>query len=124
MPRYSEQDFDPPAPVAWVILRDPDSGASLGGVPMLIDTGADVTIVPRPSVAELGVPMISDSGWALEGFGGDQTSADVANLEMKWGKRTFRGLFLVVDQDWGILGRKILNKVKMTLDGPNLTWTV
>jgi len=122
MPRYSEHDFDPPAPVAWVILRDPGSGASLGGIPMLIDTGADVTLVPRLSVEELGVPLVKDSGYELISFSGEQTSAEAARLEMTWEKRTFRGLFLVVDQSWGILGRNVLNTVKITLDGPNLTW--
>jgi len=46
MPKYDTENFDPPAPVAYVSIRDPETGASLSDVPMLIDTGADVTLLP------------------------------------------------------------------------------
>jgi len=37
--------------------------------------------------------------------------------------RTFRGRFLLIDQEWGVMGRDILNLVSLLLDGPNLTWS-
>ena len=37
--------------------------------------------------------------------------------------RTFRGQFLVVDQQVGILGRNILNALALLLDGPQQTWS-
>jgi hypothetical protein len=46
MPGYDPDQFDPPAPVARVELRDPASGAVVADVPMLIDTRADVTLLP------------------------------------------------------------------------------
>ena len=124
MPRYNEADFDPPAPVAWVILRDPGTGATLGGVPMLLDTGADVTLVPRSSIAELEMTPTDTVDYELIGFGGQHSSAQAVYLEMRWENRTFRGLFLIVDQAWGILGRNVLNTINIALDGPNLTWTI
>jgi hypothetical protein len=45
---YDDTLFTPPAPVARVTLRDPASDAWVGEVPMLLDTGADVTLIPRP----------------------------------------------------------------------------
>ena len=47
MPAYDAKLFDPPAPVAHVTLRHPATGASLSDVPMLMDTSADVTLLPR-----------------------------------------------------------------------------
>ena len=47
MPAYDDEGFSPAAPVAIVILRHPDSGKSLADVPMLIDSGADATLLPR-----------------------------------------------------------------------------
>jgi hypothetical protein len=47
MPKYDAENFDPPAPVAYVSLRDPATGASMSNVPMLIDTGADVHTLTR-----------------------------------------------------------------------------
>jgi hypothetical protein len=37
--------------------------------------------------------------------------------------RAFRGQFLVIDQQAGILGRNILNNLALLLDGPQLTWS-
>ena len=55
MPKYDAENFDPPAPVAYVTLRHPATGVSLSDVPMPIDTGADITLLPREYLDELGV---------------------------------------------------------------------
>ncbi len=46
MPSYDATHFDPPAPIAQVILRDPHSEAAVSDVPLLMDTGADITLLP------------------------------------------------------------------------------
>ena len=46
MPSYDATDCDPPAPVAQVTLRNPHSGEMVVDVPLLLDTGADVTLLP------------------------------------------------------------------------------
>ena len=46
MTAYDDDGFDPPAPVARVVLRHPDSAVSVTGVRMLIDSGADATLLP------------------------------------------------------------------------------
>ena len=61
MPKYDSESFDPPAPVAYVTLRNPATGASLSDVPMLIDTGADVTLLPRTYVDKLGIEAAGDA---------------------------------------------------------------
>jgi hypothetical protein len=53
MPKYDADNFDPPAPVAYVSLRNPVTGISITDVPMLMDTGADVTLLPRGYVDQL-----------------------------------------------------------------------
>jgi predicted aspartyl protease len=60
MPKYDAENFDPPAPVAYVSVRDPETGASLSNVPMLIDTGADVTLLPANFVEQLGMNPVHD----------------------------------------------------------------
>jgi hypothetical protein len=50
MPAYDAEHFDPPAPVASVTLRHLVTGVSLSDVPMLMDSGADVTLLPRDAV--------------------------------------------------------------------------
>ena len=46
MPAYDTSRFNPPAPLAWVALENMESGDFVSGVPMLIDSGADVTLIP------------------------------------------------------------------------------
>ena len=70
MPTYDTAHFEPPAPLAFVILQDPGTGATVQDVPMLLD----------------------------------------------------RGQFLLIDQEWGILRRNILNAISLILDGPDQSW--
>src|SRR5687767_15647668 len=72
---YDAAHFDPPAPVARVMLRDGDSGATAADVPLLLDTGADVTLLPRTIVERLGVPVLTDRTFELVGFDGAKTFA-------------------------------------------------
>jgi hypothetical protein len=44
MPDYDGEQFDPPAPLAKVLVRTPDHTASIPDVAMLIDSGADVSL--------------------------------------------------------------------------------
>ena len=53
MPTYDTVRFSPPAPVANIELRDAVSGRVSANVPMLLDTGADITLLPRARVNEL-----------------------------------------------------------------------
>ena len=89
---------------------------------MLLDSGADVTLVPQLAVNELGIVPTSDKWYELIGFDGKATLAPVVRLELVFCRRTFRGQFLLIDQEWGILGRNVLNIVPLLLDGPNLRW--
>jgi hypothetical protein len=41
---------------------------------------------------------------------------------MMFGRKTFKGRFLLIDQEWGVLGRDVLNHIVPVLDGPNQTW--
>ena len=122
MPAYSSDDFDPPAPVTLVDLRAPATGESMSGVPMLIDTGADVTLVPQSAVSQLGLRTAGGARYALAGFGGGTKLIEAVRLELVFCHKTFRGQFLPVDQAWGILGRNVLNAIPLLLNGPALTW--
>lgn len=54
MPSYDALRYDPPAPIAQVTLRASD-GATAPNVLLLIDTGADITLLPRGDILRLGV---------------------------------------------------------------------
>ena len=44
------------------------------------------------------------------------------NVEMVFLRRLFKGQYLVIDEDQGILGRDVLNHIALLLDGPGLSW--
>lgn len=122
MPVYDSELFDPPAPPARVNLRRPDTGLSWPNVPMLLDSGADITLVPEAVVGQLGDVVIPERRYELASFDGGTSFAPVARLDLIFCRRTFRGQFLLIEQGWGIIGRNVLNAMPVLLDGPQLTW--
>ena len=122
MPDYDGTHFDPPAPVASVKVRNPDNGATASGIRMLIDSGADVTLVPRSALVGVGIEMASVKHYELMGFDGTISQTPAVRLEMIFHGRTFRGQFLLIDSDWGIVGRDVINLLSLMLNGPKQTW--
>jgi hypothetical protein len=122
MPAYDAVRFAPPAPLASVSLRNSITSNVLQDVPMLLDSGADITLVPQGSVIQLGVEISSDNVYELMGFDGSRSLARVVELDLLFLQRKFRGRFLLIDQKCGIIGRDILNHLSLLFDGPNLNW--
>lgn len=121
MPAYESAGFDPPAPVARAGVVG--NARTIMGVPMLLDTGADVSVVPRDVADELGV-RVRQSRIRLLTFSGSESDAKVADLAVELGTYRFRGTFVVSGASYGLLGRNILNLLVATLDGPQLMWSV
>lgn len=91
MHKYDAETFDPPAPIAHVSIKDPATGASLSDIPMLMDTGADVTLLPTGSVEKLGLEPAQDVAYEIQGFDGEPKLAQVIELEMVFLGRKFSG---------------------------------
>lgn len=121
MPAYDSKDFNPPAPLATVSLRSHHNGVTLNDVPMLIDSGSDATLTPKRVVSELELEL-DENKYEVQSFDGQKSTINTAQLELVFGARTFRGRFLLIDSESGILGRNILNHFAFVLDGPRLTW--
>lgn len=122
MPAYDSKAFDPPAPLARVSLRSPENGSVVDDVPMLIDSGADVTLIPEMFLSELGIDLDQGESYELAAFDGLKSTTRAVRLELVFQRRTFRGLFLLSDGENGILGRNVINNLALVLDGPRLTW--
>lgn len=124
MPAYDSALFSPPAPVARVTLRNPSTGATLADIPMLIDSGADVTLLPQASVELLGIVADANTTYELTGFDGSQSSALAVRADLLFQHKTFKGEFLLINQEVGYIGRDILNHLSLSLDGPSLNWEI
>ena len=89
---------------------------------MLMDTGADVTLLPSSSVGQLGTEPAIDIAYEIQGFDGESKLAGMVELELVFLGKKFTGQFLLIDQPIGILGRNILNVLSITFDGPRGKW--
>lgn len=121
MQEYEAGAWDPPAPIVRATVRGPSDAAA--DVPMLIDTGSDVSVVPQAVAEAIGAPVHA-SRVPVRFFTGAEEGWDAADLSVEFARFRFEGLFLVVESSYGILGRNILNLVRLALDGPRLTWTL
>jgi predicted aspartyl protease len=121
MPAYDDSRFSPPAPVVYARLSDADSGDAMDDVPMLIDTGADVTLLPRAFVDAVGLAPTRGE-YDVLGFGGASLRSVAVQADLACFGKVSRGLYLLVDEPVGIVGRDILNEIVLVLNGPSLTW--
>ena len=122
MEAYDAARFDPPAPLALVTVTSEQPGVEIRDVPMLLDTGADVSPLPRSPVASLVVPAAAARLYELEAFDGSRSSAPAVTAEIQFLGKSFRGQFLLIDGWYGILGRNVLNNVSLLFDGPSRSW--
>jgi hypothetical protein len=100
-------------------MRD-SSGTIVNDVPMLIDSGSDVSLIPNGAADKLDLEI--GSGYELEAFDGSRKMAQTIQADLIFLGRAFRGKYVIVDSNMGILGRDVLNHITLLLDGPQLTW--
>ena len=122
MPSYDALNYDPPAPIAQVSLRAAN-GATVDNVHLLLDTGADTTLLPRSAIARLGINPDPALAYDLIGFDGTRSSTQAVDLDMIFLQKAFRGRYLLTDSDPGILGRDVLASVALLFNGPAQEWS-
>jgi hypothetical protein len=90
---------------------------------MLIDSGADITLIPEASLDELKSTLNPGESYQVEAFDGQPSVVQSLRLDLVFLGKTFTGRYLIVNSEAGILGRDILNLLALVLDGPRLSWT-
>lgn len=89
MGSYDSTRFSPSAPLAVVILRNSENGLEERDVPMLLDTGSDVTIVPQ--IYESRLNLTVNRQFELTGFDNKKSLSRTVNLDLIFEGKTFRG---------------------------------
>ena len=116
---YNTQ-FHPPAPFVLVTLRHPLTGNTLSGVPAQLDTGADRTLLPQSFADALQLPSIGEV--PIGGVGG--TISSMPCYAVFLGVHTLPESLIEViahpEESWVLLGRDVLNSLRIVLDGPRL----
>jgi predicted aspartyl protease len=116
--RYAENWY-PPMPVLEIQLGYPEKSLALGPYTAIVDTGADGTIIPIHLVERLDAPFTDDV--RLRGQWGEWHRARMFTVDIGIGSLCLPAVEVVGDEhgDEIILGRNVLNKLRLLLDGPN-----
>lgn len=122
MANYDSVRFSPPAPLANVTLRNPENGSEEKKVSMLLDTGSDVTLIPNIYAEKLNLSLIRQ--FELAGFDNKKSFSQTVELHIIFGEKTFRGEYFLIEQDYGVIGRNILNFLNVRFDGKALYWEI
>ena len=60
--------------------------------------------------------------YETEAFNGATGQSSVVRVRMVFLEKNFRGDFLIINQDCGIIGRNILNQLALLFDGKKFLW--
>lgn len=118
-----DQSVYPPAPRLIVQLGRPGEALRIE-ISALVDTGADITLLPRDEITALRLrPMRSVH---LRGPWGDRHLVRIYRVDVGVGSIRLPSVEVAADASITdpILGRALLNKLRMLLDGPNLVLDV
>src|SRR5271169_1864925 len=121
MPPYDDRLFAPSAPVARVVVRHPERPQAIEDVPMLIDSGADATLLPKSAATSLGLEGTGER-YQLVAFDGTISESEAVLASLAFLRRNFRGRYLLIDAEVGVIGRDILNHLRLLFDGPAFQW--
>lgn len=110
--------YTPPAPVLQVTFGYGEDRPWLGTFDAIVDTGADATIVPEEIARKLKATPLNPG--QLETQWGDVHPVTIYLLEMQVGAIRLPGVVVAADPEAHeiILGRNVLNKLALFLDGP------
>ena len=110
----------PPAPVVPIRLAAPQAEPTVALV-ALVDSGADLTVLPEGLPDAIGLPQIGVV--TVRGVGGVVRRVPVyaAQIEVAGTRRIVEA---AVVGDAALLGRDVLNRWVVTLDGPRLVMRV
>jgi predicted aspartyl protease len=112
--------FSPPAPVLPVGIGGIGPGAPTAMVHMLVDTGADCTMIPTHVAEALALPLVDRVD--VHGVGGTaHAHVYAAHVRIAGLREVVR---LVALGDEALLGRDLLNRLTVELDGPGETIAV
>lgn len=111
-------DIAPPAPFVNLKLQGPAAGPTSES-PAQLDSAADRTVIPGRLVAELQLTSVRQM--MVEGLGGDVHTLDafVVWIQIHDLQPIAAEVVAHDDEAFVLLGRDVLNQLRIVLDGPN-----
>ena len=115
--KYSK-NFNPPAPVIEISVSAPLSKDAIS-LRALIDSGADITVVPERIVSQLKLRRVDSALTTGFGKGVMEAAVYAATLSVEGILKPKIYRFLSWSENYVLLGRDLLNQLVTVLNGPN-----
>ena len=114
--QFDHQKF-PPAPVLEIRLSAPREAERTDPLTALVDTGSDFTIVPLEHLLRVNAPESRSA--QVRGLWGEAHSVTMYLVDLSFGNLTLPGIEVIGDnqETETILGRNVLNRLILLLDG-------
>lgn len=112
------QDYQPAFPAVEVVLVNEEENLHSDPQSALLDSGSDGTLVPIACLKDLLCAPLRDA--AIRSHWGERRSVQVYLVDLHIAEIWLPGVFVVGDDqgDEIVLGRNVLNKLVVLLDGP------
>lgn len=110
--------YIPAIPVCQIYLGVGGGEPTLGPLQAIIDTGADISVVPIAYLRQLGVRPVSQG--TAPSLWGDRRNVRIYAVSLRLDRLHLRALQVLADEqeDEIVLGRTVLNRLQIVLDGP------
>ena len=119
--RAYDRSYDPPAPVAEVSVGHPLTGVTTEGTPGKLDSGAALTVIPQWMVVQLGLIPRGEI-WA-RGYDGPYSQRGFYFVRLVLDGHPLAPVqCLAADRETVLVGRNVLNRFILTLDGRRLRY--
>ena len=114
---YSTQ-YSPSAPVVDIYIYNKANPENIQPISLLVDSGADATILPIHLLEKIDAPVISMA--TLRSIDGSRFSTFIYRVSLRIGDHTINRVNVASaeESDRIVLGRDVLNYLVLTLDGP------
>lgn len=112
------QDYQPAFPACKISLYNSENDKRTEKLDALLDTGSDGSMVPIVYLQQILATVLTDA--RIRSHWGEPRLVQLFEVDIELGDMTLPGVFVVGDEEGDeiILGRDVLNKLIMRLNGP------
>jgi predicted aspartyl protease len=123
MTKYGQlQCNEIPSPQDFLSLLSPSHDNGAIQVEVILDSGARMTCLPEKIVDSLGHRIYT---YKTIKTPSGKSKRKMYVLDIEFGGKVFENTRVIgLDYNYGLLGRDILNKFKIILDGPQSDWSL
>ncbi len=113
-----DKSFYPPFPALPVVIQNSEIGVQTVVITALLDSGADGTMIPLPYLRDIQAPVLQET--RIRSYWGEWRTVSMFLVDIRIDSLTLAGIFVVGDESGNdiVLGRNVLNKIRLELDGP------